>query len=615
MTFGTLLGLLAACKAPGPPPACPEDASASDTGETEAATWEPPQRALVLLDSSGSMYPGYGESECGASACPASLTDKGPRRNGQSYYVALPLFQQLFTDWLAAASPSPLVGDLLLFNAGVYHVGTDSVTRLEEGTLPFATPLNRAEQWLSVVPKDPYQLDKDDKYVANITDTTAALRQALRLLEDDGIIWLFTDNIVDQPNSLVSADDADRNREFYNFIQENDQIKAAYVYPLHLSDSCSWMCGTSLMVYGLYVSSRNEVPTSALRQLGGQFQDDAPGLLWNPKLQAIAAPLSGARSGGELAGVPLRLKPVDRDVLSMEFVPSERGETVWCDSRVEYDQPLTCEATISVQNTLRHQEVLDLELTFSNDMFRPHDSSGKPLPWAGALCSGDLKLNGWRLGDNREWFGEPIEVGRLGPLESKALTIQFQLPPMPVAHQDVQELLQIALTDRVLLSGGVVAQARDVRTQLVIPTEGLQDVYGASELPAIFQGQDVASLQTEAQAQAHVRNNGQLLALLSLGLGGGIVGLISLVLLRFQNVYCTVYVDSRELVRLRMPRISQQKLVIRGKHFATARRGWGAPVRLAPAPGFALKGQGSGYLLTEKATQEEHAVEVKRGWS
>ena len=487
-----------------------------------------------------------------------------------------------------------------------------------------ATP-DQIAAWLRDIPDDPYQVDRQGP---NTTETSQALRQVIEAVGDEAILWLVTDNIADSGTAVVSAEDARRNLAFYRLLKDEPRLQMVSAYPLLLAEDCSWMCGTSLFAYGFYLSPFERPESAEFHRLGGTSPGGSGGpasggLLWNPDLQALAAEHSGRAAevrGLDIAGVPLRLKPIDTEVLTLDF-QLYRGQALQCDSSAEYGEQLLCLAQVKVRNTLRHQTVDSAQLTLSNQVLLPRKPFQRQrLPWASAVCAGGMQPIKWLVksqhGNRRGDGGGPVEVGPLAPLEEATVEMLFLTPAIDVATGDREHLFDIAFTKEILLDGRMVAEIKDIRTRLAIDTQGLEDVYGASELPAIFRGQEQSRVWAEYPAGAVVANNGQLLGLLLLVVGGSLLLLVVLVVLRFQRVQFLVLANGAEIARLSMPRLSRRALEIDGSVRAYLRRGWGAGFRLVPRSGYRLRREGTGWLLGGSAGDSyEYRLEVRRGWS
>lgn len=587
-----------------------------------------PTKTVLLLDYSGSMFGGYGKPyppRC--SRCAAGLDASGrPVRGGQPYYFAVPEFETLLARWLDAATPGGSRQDLeiLLFNARVWRLGAAGVEPFTEAAqLDFSRPVgsvgaSQIAAWLRQIPDSPLQVDAA---AANTTESEKALASVLSAIPDEAVVWLVTDNIVDQGGGVVSAEDARRNLAFYNTLQSDPRIQSITAYPLHKADSCSWMCGTSLFVYGLYVSRFQRPESTEFHRLGGTTPDGGgptrDGLLWNEALKALAAEHSGkaAKAGLDLAGVPLRLKPVDTEVLSFEFA-LHRGQALRCDTRTEYGDILRCGIRATVRNTLRHQTVDSASLSFSNQTMLPRKpDSRRRLPWASAVCAGQVRPIGWRVdGGKSHGGGEPIVIGPLAPLASTVVDVIFELPAVDVDTRHWRNLPEVGLTGRIVLDGRIQAEIRDIRTSLTVDTRGLEEVYGARELPGIFRGQELSRIEAVYPAGAVVSNDGQILGLLVLLGGGGAFLLLSLVVMRFQRLHLTVLVDGVEHAKIGMPRLSYQPITVGGLTRAALVRGWGSDYRLRPRRGHRLRRDGTSWLLVGLAGGDEIRIEVRRGW-
>lgn len=587
-----------------------------------------PSKMVLLLDYSGSMFGGYGKaSTAGCSLCAAGLDSAGrPTRGGQPYYFGVPDFENLIARWLDAATPpgSRQGLEVLLFNKRLWRLGPEGVKPFTDASqLDFARSVGTASAdqiaaWLREIPPSPYELDAQ---AANTTETESALRTVLDAIKDEGVIWLITDNIVDQGGGIVSEEDARRNLEFYDLLQKDPRIQMIDAYPLHKTAPCSWMCGTSLFVYGLYVSRFERPESTEFHRLGGTTPagggptDD--GLLWNKALSAIATEHSGraASTGLDIAGVPLRLKPVDTEVLSFDFA-LYRGQALRCDTRAQFGDSLRCVVRATVRNTLRHQTVESAKLSFHNQTLLPRKPNERSrLPWVSGVCDGQMRLVAWRVNGGASRGGEePIELGPLPPLASAVVDVIFETPAVHVDTHHWRHLPDIALTERILLDGRITAELRDIRTSLSINTKGLEEVYGAPELPRIFRGQESSHIEAVYPAGAVVSNDGQILGLLVLLGGGGLALLLVLGIMRFQRLHLLVLVDGLEHAKLSLPRLSYAAITIGGVARATLVRGWSSAYKMRPRRGYKLRKDGTSWLLVDPGGGQEIRIDVRRGW-
>ena len=126
-----------------------------------------------------------------------------------------------------------------------------------------------------------------------------ALEAVLGGINQDTIIWLVTDNILDSSQSAESQ----RAKRFYTALKKDSRIKGLVAYPIHEAESCSWMCGTSMIAYGIYVSPKSELSDAQFRAVMGQEPDSTAalesGLLWNPQLQELSKKSQCEEAGGQ----------------------------------------------------------------------------------------------------------------------------------------------------------------------------------------------------------------------------------------------------------------------------------------------------------------------------
>lgn len=588
-----------------------------------------PNKLLLVLDYSGSMYGGYGKAQ--DPSCATTCKADGTKRQGQPYYFKVPEFKQLLGQWLDAATPkgSSMTMEVLLFNAKVWRL-TD--TGVEEYTgdrpLTFKQPVSTSTAsqlvtWLDRIPENP---TKATGAAVKSTESKKALEVAVKALKNEGIVWLLTDNIVDTGSGVVSAEDAMRNLDFYTALSKTPQIQMINAFPIHLADRCSWMCGTSMFAYGMYVSKHERPDNEEFHRLGGTTaRGGGPtdtGLLWNGALQKVAARYSGAASGKaskevkQLAGVPLRLKPVDTEVLHLEFVLNG-GQVLRCDRSAQFGDDLICFAKVKVRNMLRHQVVDRAELTFSNRVMLPRkQGEATRLPWVSAVCKKNVKMMTWQLGKQKGSAGQAIQVGPLNPLQEKVVEVLFKIPAVTVAHQKVGQLLDLATTDAILLDGHLEAEVQDISTRLLIDVKRAASVYGAQDLPKIFRRPEHSKIRAVYPAGALIGNDGQMLALLLLAGCGSLGLLVILLVMRMQRVQYTFLVDGKEVDRVSMPRISRRPVIVEGETRATVQRGWGRSVRVLPARGFSAEKDTEGWKLIRRGAGGGGArLEVRRGWS
>jgi hypothetical protein len=476
--------------------------------------------------------------------------------------------------------------------------------------------------WLKQIPPNPYQAYPGDTTAPNTTDSRAALRRAIAAAGDEAILWLVTDNIVDTTGTAGADPDAQLTADFYRELAANPRVQMIAAYPIFRPPlTCSWMCGTSLFAYGMYVSAFERPDSAEFHRLGGTTPGGggptAEGLLWNVELQKLAAQYSGGQSTaagkGNLPGVPVRLKPIDTEALAIAF----SHPALSC-PKTPFGRELRCTARIEVKNVLRHQTVETAQLRLANRLLLPRqEGSGRRLAWASPVCAGRVETVSWQVRNGRHGGGaDPIEIGPLEPLESAVVDVHFKLPPVVVDSYRRSTILEVALSKEIVLDGLLQAEIRNFRTVLAIHPDRFASVYGSDQLPGIFRYGEVGSAAATYRIDARLANNGQALALLALlGMGGGGL-LILLVAMRFQTIQFTVAVDGSETARLSMPRLSRRDLDVAGVVRAQMVRGWGAGYTLVPRRGARLRRDGATWVLRlGDDLGEEHRIVIKRGWT
>lgn len=583
-----------------------------------------PKKMILLLDYSGSMYGGYGkEQQTSCSTCAAGMENGRPARGTQPYYVGSPQFQDFLARWLDAATPpeSDLGLEVLLFNGRVFRLGDNGMEPFTpDSELRFSRRVSQASaeeiaSWLRQIPDNPYKVDP---VAPSSTESRAALHRAVDAAGDEAILWLVTDNIVDEGTGS-SDPDARLTAEFYRELAGEPRVQMIAAYPIFRAEPCSWMCGTSLFAYGMYVSGFERPESAELHHLGGTTPQGggptADGLLWNASLQQLAAEYSGRAAAvgrGDLAGVPVRLKPIDAEALAIRF-----GRPAISCARAELGQELSCRARIEVSNVLRHQVVERARLRLSNELLLPRQERGRSrLPWASAVCAEQVKTRSWQVRHGRHVLGDWIEIGPLAPLRKKVVDVSFSLPPVQVDAFRRSTLLEVAMTNRIILDGLLKAEIQDFHTSLVIDKDHFAQVYGSAQLPEIFREGKVASAVATYRIDARLFNNGQALALLALLAIVVVGGLVLLVAMRFQTKQLTVIVDGIESARLSLPRLSRRELEVGGIARASLWRGWGSGYKIIPRRGVRMRRDGPAWLLkVGDEIGEEHRIEIQRGWS
>ena len=596
----------------------PVDVSAQGRLSGKALSGARAMNAVLLLDYSGSMYGGYAKPKVpGCERCKAN----NQKRNKQPYYYSDPAFRSMVADWFKSAAPegAEVNAEILLFNTALFRIAKDQKLEKVTSQTPrdFSLPLHSSSSFdiaeqLKKIPGDPF---KGSGRNANETHLKNALLRAAERVGDDGIVWIITDNIADQSGVGVSAQDARRNLDFYNALNDDPRLQTVVAYPLHDAEMCTPLCGTSLFVYGIHVSSRERAkPIEVDRMSGGHLQKNEAqkdGLLWNVALKQKASAHAGKKSNAKIVGVPLRLKPMDLDVVSVRFDQDPRGRPlpIRCRRTAEFGEKVPCVATVVVRNNLRHQRLDRATLVFENDVLIPHKRGEKKrLPWAGAVC--EKKMSSL---DPKKGKQQSFAIGGLAPGAERKMQVVLVLPAVDIAPTGFVDLLDTAFTDTVFLSGMLSARIQDVQTSLSVAAEQRQGVYGAERLPGIFKSRNQSEVRVRFPATVPVQNDGKVRALILLSSLLFLALIIVALILRFQRVQITAIVDGIEVDRMSLPRISSQKLEKSGQTLGRVKRGWSNVVRFVAGKGFKSKRQGNSWLITPPSGSEMR-VELKKGF-
>ena len=587
-----------------------------------------PQRVVFLLDYSGSMFGGYDNGRANCWMKPVKGKIPTAKELVQHYY-GISQFKDFLGQLMDAATPvgGPTQADIVLFNAKVWRAtlqGPKEFAASEalagdvatgEGPEPFKAGID-------AIVSNPYKVDM---VAPNSTESSAALLRVIDGLPDEGVVWLLTDNYADQG----VTDDVAGNRAFYDLLAHDPRIQVVAFYPLHLHGPTTWMCGSSLVAYGLYVSKHERAPSEEVARVwgtdsAGQGPLEA-GLLWNPKLKALYESYGGSSPQfPDLSGTPMRLKPVDQNVLTVAFVPfteKDGQDRVLHCGRASFDEPMKCEAQIVLRNVLRHQRVDHARLDVSNLTLAPSraDKSQNAIPWASSVCAGEMKVSKWVIPEtSQDGTSSPIDLGAIGPLQSRTVQIAFDVPPVTVGYDGISQLKDVALTDAFELRGVLQANIGDVVTALHLDISTFKDVYGIENIPASFRGSKTDRLRIEGPARARFTNDGQRLAIMMLA---GLIALVAVVLffgVLMQRVYYTIRVDGAEHARIKLRRFGRFAIAVRGRTVALAVRGFGGDARLTGGPGWRLKQDGPNGFIAAQADgrdPDDHRVELVRGWT
>lgn len=599
----------------------PLDPTAGGQLHGAASSGARPMNAVLLLDYSGSMYGGYDRAE--VPHCDRCIAE-GTRRSGQPYFFSDPSFQAFLTSLVDASMPPTTPGTTvsmraLLFNKGLWIFDGGKVLPAPAApgfpwSLSSVSKDSLADK-LAEIPPDPFKVTGRS---ADETHMKPALQKAVDMIldaGDEGLIWLVTDNIADQSGGGVSGEDAKRNLEFYEYLHSEPRLQVEYAYPVHDTEACTWLCRSSLFVYALHVSERGRADGVEVDRLsGGHLGDGDPtvdGLLWNTELKSLTAAHAGS-APSQLAGVPLRLKPMDLNAVTVSFERTPQGklQPLRCTRSAEFGDAIPCVATLVVKNTLRHERIDSARLMLEGGTLLPRTrESPMRLSWAGAVCQGNIKVTkATAVVDDDGSF----VLGPLDPGAEQKLQVRLLVPPVAVSPTTMSQLADVALTDSLILQGPMTARIKDIRASLLVSEADRERVYGAQSLPRIFTDRSEAEVVARFPVVAVVNNDGKLAALL---LGAALLGLLlvaGLLAFKFQPAYCTVLIDGVETERLRMTRFSARDVDIRSVRYGRVKRGVGAP-HFVPVKGSPSRRAGSAWMVATLGGGEVK-VELRQGW-
>jgi hypothetical protein len=578
-----------------------------------------PTKMVALFDYSCSMkgdYPlGYHKSYKETNSCSAeSACNKG-------YFYAREEFASLFSSWLDGATPKGSTSELeiLLFNEHTWELKPGKkLKKFSSLSFPYSVGTSSGSdirQWLSQIPQKP-----TSKYGCNRTHTKEALQSVVDSLQEDAIIWLVTDNLTDKAQKgVINADDAKRNLDFYNYLESEENIQVVSAYPVNKTETCSWLCGRSLFVYGLFVSKNKEPLLHLIRDVVGEGTN--AGLLWNTDLQKIAKDHSCAADTSQAKkGIPLRLKPMDNDVLTVEM-NSLSIDGVKCSKQLNMETPrANCTAEVSITNNLNHQVVSSAHIELKNQTIAPSVNGTKPS-WVGNVCGDTMKIKKWSDDSGKSGTDPNIIITDLKPKEKRIVTIDFSVNNPKIVHNNsIPTILSIAQTQKLNFKGELYVTVDKIKTTLETDPKDIKCIAGGEDLPSLFKS------QTQSKA-AHARqdfsfslkNSGKESAILLLGLFGILGGLAVFLILRFQSMAVEVEVNGTVLPknRITLPRISIKSISLDGGQlpWIRIRRGWGRNFTVSASGGYTLEQDDVGYRVYP-SDDEGSAVSVRvlRGW-
>ncbi len=543
--------------------------------ETTDSDGRPLLHALVL-DYSGSMF--------------RRCTDAGD--SGQRQYLwSHPGFASLLRDGLLSGVGERDPVHTLVFNRQVIALdGTalddasgphsfDPATNAFDGGLPIAprgaaAALKRltAPELHGTLPADPFRAGFGDARETRLDHVLPALRVLFESYEArDGVAWVVTDNIIETGDGR----EPELNRRFYRILESDPRWQVVYAWPLHRAPAGgdAWLCDQTLMVYGLYYSSRERLDERTYQQLTGPQNPGAR--LGTSAHQAIFETFADPQSPSP--GEPFKLKPAYMDVVRLAFASEVRCPP----ARV--GQPRQCRADLEIENLLPHRTVESLRLVLHNSRTDAYGQlpgqQVRRLHTAVPLCAGSVRAE--------KLLEEPLAPG-----ERRTLPIVLDVGPVTTERHTLADYWENAQHEYFAMFGAMHVDIYDLETAMVIEDAQLGSVYGVEAMPAIFRNPSTDELATSICLQMGVHNPTQTASLLLLLLLLLAVLLFLAITWWLRPVYRQLHIDGSERGRVRLVRWRWSDLQTDGRSIARAKLGLGGRPRVTGASGFTVRSVG-----------------------
>jgi hypothetical protein len=478
---------------------------------TAASPAQPPVAVYYLLDNSASMYDGY----------PA------PKSGPEAYYYRRPEFQQFLQDLVnQTAKPADKVS-LITFNRV-----TNTVLPLTAATaIPWDklfAPSGKLDVVGATSPED-----------VKLTRMPEALRELLQKIQGTAVIWLMTDNIVDQGGSQEAAD----TREFYQLLAGDPRIQIIYAYPILRPPINNQ---SMLMIYGLVIGGPQPFSLAELQQ-------------WDQNY--LTAPTTVKFIGGET----MQLKPLDRNTIQLSL--KEKLQL----AAIDESAPLQGKVQLVLSSRFRQQIITGATVNLQAEALTPNRSS------ISTIEGKDFKFS------PAPPYALPHQVQ---PLDAVTFDITFTTPRVEVSprRNGFKTLWADIFDETFTMQGRLRANVRDVKLQLKAPPS-MQRVFGANQIPRVFRPQKVDMAELPIEFTAVVRNDGGRLLLFILLSTLLLVALIAFLIWFFlPQQYYLSFDDSFEYYRRYSLRRKGEVRVKSesGEFLGRLCRGWGTDWKFMP---------------------------------
>jgi len=457
---------------------------------------------VVLMDHSGSMYKEY--------------KDRGKR---ERFYWEETGFHTLLSDTIFSFSGNAKYYPMLFNSRVTYFRSSGHQTFTENSNVKGLSAADAIKKITSVnggtlkpLPKDFY----GDARVDDNTDLGMALDAAAQLIgktpEKTGVVWLITDNRVDRGDSA----EASNTRDFYKkIVEEEPQWQIAQLDPI---THASWLQDSSLVVYRLLYSERELISDVEYESWIGEGSPLSYSSL-NSRFSGYLSPAAKSRLGAR-AGIPIRMKPNNLDLIDLTFEGKPSCPTV------NKDKSRNCTMDIKIENRLGHQNLSQGKFTILNNNMIAY------------RCADDMysdKSNIKRC-KNEEifWQGKPIVAQKvqskfeleseIAPIEDYSRTIQLKMPAVEVKHVSLADYWISAFTPMFAHTGFVEIDVSNLEAKTYVPKSEYSDIYGIDELPEKVENFKLDDVQQLQCMTMYTKNPNYLIAVLVVtGIAGGIV--------------------------------------------------------------------------------------------
>ncbi len=559
---------------------------------------------VLALDYSGSMFGGYERREPTdkATGCGWTRSSRGTRSPNGDFYWELSAFRDLLRNGALAGASAGDPIHAVVFNKDVFVLGGDGAARFDrgwQGSVPAAdtdpdTAVKRLvspsaggslpERW-----KADWATSRmwDESRMAGVLDASAALFEADE--SRDGILWIVTDNIIETTSSDSFSKEAELNRQFYLRLKQDPRWQVVYAYPVHQAD---WLCGSTLLVYGMYYSSRERLSETSYFEL----TDGDPSKLSGPGHVSTFGKL--ANPGSPAPGHPFKLKPDDMDLLRVAF-----DRKIDCPP-AKAGQARQCRATLTIENLLKHRRIEGARLHLESGRLDAWNQTGKRVvrvPTAKPLPSGAVTAD--------VVLAETIQPGG-----SKTIEVDLMVPAVETEEHTLRDYWEAANHERFRMLGSMSVAISELRTSMAVDEAQLGDVYGVSSLPEIFRNPNTSNLNATICNKMWVDNPAWLVSLVILGALVLVVLIIVLGVWLLKPTFRVVVIDEVEQGRIRVTRILGATIEHRSRDVAKVRQSLGGSLRVIGIKPYRVRRVGGHWELRDHDQDmgERHRLELRR---